>query len=316
MSSPRKSPTSDDLSDLALGRAPEGYRSGFVCIVGRPNVGKSTLLNRILDSKVAITSSRPQTTRNAIRGILTTPQAQIVFVDTPGLHKPRSALGRRLNDVVRTTLTDVDLTLFIVDAAGGFGEGDEYIAHELQQVKTPVLAVLNKIDVASPSNIEAGSRRLEELGGWPLYGVSARTGAGVPELVDEIVSRLPEGPPYYPPDEVTDQPQHRIVAELIREKVLDLTREEVPHSVAVVVDDISTEDDGTVQIAASIYVERDSQKGIVIGKGGRLLKEAGTRARRDIEEFLGSHVFLDLRVKVERDWQSIDDRIARFGYGE
>jgi GTPase len=303
-------------SEIELGRAPEGYRSGFVCIVGRPNVGKSTLLNRILDSKVAITSSRPQTTRNAIRGILTTPQAQVVFVDTPGLHKPRSALGRRLNDVVRSSLSDVDLTLFIIDAAGGFGEGDEYIANELRNVKAPVLAVLNKIDVAAPASIETGSRRLEELGGWPLYGISARKGDGVPELVDEIVVRLPEGPPYYPPDEITDQPLQRMVAELIREKVLELTREEVPHSVAVVVEEMSTDDDGTAQIAASIYVERDSQKGIVIGKGGRLLKEAGTRARRDIEALLGSHVFLDLRVKVERDWQSIDDRIVRFGYGE
>jgi GTP-binding protein Era len=302
--------------DLALGRAPDGYRSGFVSIVGRPNVGKSTLLNRILETKVAITSSRPQTTRNAIRGILTTPQAQVVFVDTPGLHKPRSALGRRLNDVVRTTIADVDLTLFVVDAAGGIGDGDEYIANELRSVSTPVLAVLNKIDVAAPASIEAGSRRLEELGGWPLYGMSARTGAGVPELLEEVVARLPEGPPLYPPDELTDQPQHRIVAELIREKVLELTREEVPHSVAVVVDDMSTDDDGTVRIDASIYVERDSQKGIVIGKGGRLLKEAGTRARRDVEALLGSHVFLDLRVKVERDWQSIDDRIVRFGYGE
>ena len=294
-----------------------------MCIVGRPNVGKSTLLNRILDSKVAITSSRPQTTRNAIRGILTTPAAQVVFVDTPGLHKPRSALGRRLNDVVRNTLGDVDVAVFVVDAAGGVGEGDEYIASELGSHRTPVLAVLNKIDVASPANIEAGSRRLEELGGvedevarWPLYGVSARTGAGVADVVQAIVERLPEGPPMYPPDAITDQPTHRTIAELIREKVLDLTREEVPHSVAVVVDEMSTEDDGTVQIAASIYVERDSQKGIVIGRGGRLLKEAGTRARRDIEELLGSHVFLDLRVKVERDWQSYDDRVARFGYGE
>jgi GTP-binding protein Era len=302
--------------DLALGQAPEGYRSGFVSIVGRPNVGKSTLLNRILDTKVAITSSRPQTTRNAIRCILTTAQAQIVFVDTPGLHKPRSALGRRLNDVVRTTLSDVDLTLFVVDAAGGIGDGDVYIGNELRGVRTPILAVLNKIDVASPASIEAGSRKLEELGSWPLYGVSAKTGAGVPELVAELVDRLPEGPPLYPPDELTDQPQHQIVAELIREKVLELTREEVPHSVAVVVDEMSTDEDGTVRIDASIYVERDSQKGIVIGKGGRLLKEAGTRARKDIEAFLGSHVFLDLRVKVERDWQSIEDRVVRFGYGE
>ena len=279
-------------------------------------MGKSTLLNRILDAKVAITSSRPQTTRNAIRGILTTPIAQAVFVDTPGLHKPRTALGRRLNKVVRNTIEEVDATLFVVDAATGVGDGDMYVAHELREVRTPVLAVLNKIDVAKPDRIAAGSRRIEEVTGWPLYGTSARTGAGVPDLVEELLARLPEGPLLYPPDVLRDEDDRRSIAELIREKVLDLTREEVPHSVAVVVDDMEAEETGTIRIAATIYVERDSQKGIVIGKGGSLLKEAGTRARRDIEALLGSHVFLDLRVKVERDWQSDDNRIAKFGYGE
>lgn len=285
-------------------------------IVGRPNVGKSTLLNRILDAKVAITSSRPQTTRNAIRGILTTPDAQAVFVDTPGLHKPRTTLGRRLNKVVRNTIEEVDATLFVVDAAAGIGDGDMYVAHELREIRRPVLAVLNKIDVARPDKIAAGSRLIEETTGWPLYGTSARTGAGVHELVDELLTKLPEGPLLYPPDTLRDEDGRRSIAELIREKVLDLTREEVPHSVAVLVDDMETEETGTVHIAATIYVERDSQKGIVIGKGGRLLKEAGTRARRDIEALVGSHVYLDLRVKVERDWQSDDSRIAKFGYGE
>ena len=305
-----------DPGSFRLGDAPHGFRSGFVSIVGRPNVGKSTLLNRILDAKVAITSSRPQTTRNAIRGILTTADAQVVFVDTPGLHKPRTALGRRLNKVVRNTIEEVEATLFVVDAAAGVGDGDMYVAHELRELRTPVLAVLNKIDVAKPEAIASGSRRIEEATGWPLYGTSARTGAGVPELVADLVAKLPEGPLLYPPDVLRDQDDERAVAELIREKVLELTREEIPHSVAVVVEEMSTDDDGTVQIAATIYVERDSQKGIVIGKGGRMLKEAGTRARREIEAFLGSHVFLDLRVKVERDWQSDDTCIARFGYGE
>jgi GTPase len=265
---------------------------------------------------VAITSSRPQTTRFAIRGILTTPEAQVVFVDTPGLHKPRTALGRRLNKVVRNTIEEVDLTVFVVDAAEGIGDGDMFIANELRASGSPVLVVLNKIDVATPASIDQGSRRLTETGGWPLYGTSARTGAGVPELVDEIAGKLPEGPLLYPPDAITDQPEQQVVAELIREKVLELTREEVPHSVAVVVSDIAPDEDGTMRISATIYVERDSQKGIVIGRAGRMLKDVGTRARRDIERLLGSHVFLDLRVKVERDWQSNDSLIARFGYGE
>jgi GTP-binding protein Era len=316
VSTDRSRATNGDIANVELGQAPSGYRSGFVSIIGRPNVGKSTLLNQILQTKVAITSSRPQTTRNLIRGILTTPQAQLVFVDTPGMHKPRSALGRRLNKVVRNTIEEVDTVLFVVDTAAGVGDGDMFIANELKRARVPVLAVLNKIDAADPRSIQDGSRLILETTGWPLHGTSARTGAGVPELVGEIVQGLPEGPLYYPPDSVTDQSQRRTIAELIREKVLERTHQEVPHSVAVIVEDMFTEDDGTIRIDATIFVERDSQKGIVIGKGGGLLKEIGTSARKEIEALVGSHVFLGLRVKVEHDWQSDDSRIAKFGYGE
>ncbi|MEX2538244.1 MAG: GTPase Era [Actinomycetota bacterium] len=300
-----------------MGDAPEGYRSGFVSLVGRPNVGKSTLLNQILKNKVAITSERPQTTRTAIRGILTTPRAQLVFVDTPGLHKPRTALGERLNRVVHNTLGEVDAVVFLLDAVAGVGSGDEFLAGELRTLTIPVLVVLNKIDAAKPAELESSRVRALRMGAeWPTYGVSARTGQGVSDLVSEIVERLPTGPLYYPPDAVTDQADQQMLAELIREKVLRLTREEVPHSVAVVVDEIRTEGDDGIEVYATIYVERDSQKGIVIGKGGRMLKEIGTSARRDIETFLGGkHVYLHLRVKVEHDWQRRAAMVERFGYG-
>jgi GTP-binding protein Era len=299
-----------------MGDAPEGYRSGFVSLVGRPNVGKSTLLNQILKSKVAITSERPQTTRTAIRGILTTPRAQLVFVDTPGLHKPRTALGERLNRVVRDTLGEVDAVVFLLDALAGVGSGDEFLAGQIRNVTVPVFVVLNKIDVAKPAQLEAARVRALRLGpDWPTYGVSARTGQGVSDLVGDLAKLLPLGPLYYPPDAVTDQADQQMLAELIREKVLRLTREEVPHSVAVVVDEIRTEED-QLEIDATIYVERDSQKGIVIGKGGQMLKEIGKGARRDIETFLGGkHVYLHLRVRVEHDWQRRASMVERFGYG-
>ena len=301
---------------LRLGDSPPGYRSGFVSIVGRPNVGKSTLVNRMCGRKVAITSPRPQTTRNAIRGVLTTPVAQVVFVDTPGLHKPRSVLGKRLNAVVRSTLGEVDVVLFVVDGADGVGSGDAFIAREVSRGPVPVVTVLNKIDIAAASSVQGGVEALEELGGWTPYGVSALDGSGVPDLIDAIVEHLPEGPLYYPPDQVTDQPERVTVAELIREKVLEVTREEVPHSVAVVVEDIEPrEDSDLVDVDAVIYVERPSQKGIVIGDKGGMLKTIGTRARAEIEPLLGHHVYLHLRVKVERRWQRRSALVERFGYG-
>jgi GTPase len=306
-----------ETSGLHLGEQPEGYRSGFVSLVGRPNVGKSTLLNQILRSKVAITSERPQTTRNAIRGVYTMPDAQLVFVDTPGLHKPRTALGKQLNRVVRTTLEEVDVIVFVVDAAQGVGAGDAFVAAQLEPVSSRVILAVNKIDLMDWDRLGPQMAKLRELCPDPvLIPISAKTGSGTDELIAEIVKMLPAGPLYYPPDVVTDQPTQQMLAELIREKALELTREEVPHSIAVVINEIETADDGErVTIDATIYVERDSQKGIVIGKGGSMLKEIGTRGRRDIELALGTHVFLELRVKVERDWQRSDVLVERFGYG-
>lgn len=299
---------------LRLGHAPEGYRSGFVALVGRPNVGKSTLVNQIMRSKVAITSARPQTTRHAVRGILTTDQAQLVFVDTPGIHKPVTALGERLNSTARSAAGEVDVLVLVVDAAAGVGRGDEYTAGVARESRVPVIVALNKTDLLDAAQVEIQVRRAGALGGWPVCPLSARTGAGVPELVSGITALLPEGPLYYPPDEVTDQPVRLRIAELVREKVLELTREEVPHAVAVVVEEMERED-GVLTIDATIYVERDSQKGIVIGRGGTVLKQVGTKARPEVEALLGEHVYLRLRVKVERDWQRRAAAVDRFGYG-
>jgi GTP-binding protein Era len=268
----------------------------------------------MLRQKVAITSDRPQTTRNAIRGVLTTPRAQLVFVDTPGLHKPQSALGKRLNQVVRNALSEVDVIAFMVDPSDGVGGGDAYIAKELLDVRTPIVVALNKLDRTPIHKMGAATKQLATLGDWDAYAISARTGEGVPAFVNALIERLPEGPVLYPPDAVTDQPERQVISELIREKVLQRTREEVPHSVAVAVDEI--QEDNGFRIYATIYVERDPQKGIVIGKGGGLLKEIGTTARRDIESLLGCSIHLDLRVKVAKDWQQKDSSVARFGYGE
>ena len=305
------------MSSLELGSTPPGYRSGFVSLVGRPNVGKSTLLNQVLRKKVSIISERPQTTRSAIRGVLTTRLAQLVFVDTPGLHKPHTTLGKRLNRVVRNALGEVDVVLFIVDVADGVGSGDAFIAKELRAQSTPVVVALNKLDAASPARVQDAIDRVAGLGEWASFGISARTGDGVDDLMGALIERLPEGPLLYPPDAVTDQSEHQLVAELIREKVLVLTQQEVPHSVAVAVEEIEENEElDRLEISATIFVERDSQKGIVIGRGGVMLKRIGTRARKDIETALGRHVFLDLRVRVERDWQRRDTSITRFGYGE
>lgn len=306
-----------EASELELGAAPPGFRSGFASIVGRPNTGKSTLLNQILRRKVSIVSRRAQTTRNAIRGVLTSAEAQVVFVDTPGLHKPRTVLGERLNAVVRGTIEEVDVVVLLVDADDGVGRGDRFLASELATVRTPVLCAVNKVDLVDPRRLEEQTGAARELGEFrAVLPVSAKVGAGVPELVAAIVDVLPEGPVYYPPDMVTDQPEAKLVAELVREKALELMREEVPHSVAVVVDEMTPREEGElVDVEATIYVERSSQKGIVIGRGGRTLKEIGSRARREIEPLLGNHVYLRLRVKVEPDWQKRAALVERFGYG-
>lgn len=288
--------------------------SGFVPVVGRPNVGKSTLVNALVGEKVAITSARPQTTRNTIRGVLTTDDAQFVFVDTPGLHKPRNALGSRLNSLVEGSIADADAVLFVLDATGPIGPGDRRIAERLAQAGTPVIVIVNKVDAASHEEIIV---QLDKAGVWDFDAyipISALEEDGLDRVVSELRARLPQGPFFFPEEMYTDQPDQFLAAELVREKYLSRLREELPHSVAVVVEDIETREDGVVVIPATIYVERESQKGIVIGKGGELAKAVGTDARVDLERLFGAKVFLDLRVKVEKDWQRFDHALDRLGF--
>lgn len=279
-------------------------------------MGKSTLLNQVLRQHVSITSDRPQTTRNAVRGVLTEDGWQVVFVDTPGLHRPQTKLGEKLNSVVRTTLRDVDIIVLLLDASVPIGKGDTFLADEVSAVETPALCVLNKSDLTDAEHLAAQREVAWRLGSFhELYAVSARTGEGVADLIDAIRRRLPEGPQWYPPGMVTDQPEKVIVAELVREQVLRQVSEEVPHSVAVAVSEMRERDDGMMEIDAEIYVERDSQKGIIIGKRGAALKETGSKARPHIEALLGAKVMLRLRVKVEPHWQRREQMITRFGYG-
>ncbi|MGH2756136.1 MAG: GTPase Era [Actinomycetota bacterium] len=291
------------------------FRSGFVAVVGRPNVGKSTLVNALVGEKVAITSDKPQTTRGAIRGIVDAPGAQLVLVDTPGYHKPRTLLGERLNEVVRAAWSDVDLALFVVDGKAGVGRGDEKVASDLLSAGRPTLAVINKVDAMTPGAIAEALAATSRLGDFEEFvPLSAREGDGVELLRDLVFERIPEGPMYYPPGACRDQPRPAFVAELVREKILARTRDEVPHSVAVVTEDYETREDGLLEIRATIFVERESQKGIVIGKGGANIKVVGTEAREEIEALFGHRVFLDLRVKVEKDWQRRAHALQRLGF--
>src|SRR5690606_17725674 len=294
------------------------HKSGFVALIGRPNVGKSTLMNHVVGRKVAIMSDKPQTTRNRIRGIFTDERGQIVFLDTPGIHKPKSKLGEHLVQTARAALEEVDLVLLLVDAEEGMGPGDRFIIEHLKQVETPVFLVVNKIDRVHPDALLPlidSYRRLYSF--KEVVPISALQGNNTGTLVDLIFRELPEGPAYYPADQVTDSPEQFIVAELIREKVLFLTREEIPHSVAVVVEEmIPRQDRETVYIRATIYAERPSQKGILIGKRGAMLKEVGRLAREEIERLLGNKVYLDLWVKVKKDWRNEEAYLRRFGYGD
>jgi GTPase len=300
--------------------APAGFRSGFVAVVGRPNVGKSTLVNALVGEKVAITSDKPQTTRNAIRGVLDTDGAQVVFVDTPGYHKPRTLLGQRLNEVVRATWSDVEATIFVVDGDAGVGRGDEKVAADMAgrlggPDAPPVFCVVNKIDLLRRDEIAAQLLKASELGDFAEFvPVSARTGEQLDVVTKLVVDSLDEGPMYYPPGTRRDQPPPAFVAELVREKILTRTREEVPHSVAVVTEEYEERDDGLLEIRATIFVERDSQKGIVIGKGGSNLKAVGTEAREEIETLFAQRVYLELRVKTERDWQRHAHALERLGF--
>ncbi|QPA30112.1 GTPase Era [Thermaerobacillus caldiproteolyticus] len=296
----------------------EGYKSGFVSIIGRPNVGKSTFLNRVIGQKIAIMSDKPQTTRNKIQGVYTTDDAQIIFIDTPGIHKPKHKLGDFMMKVAQNALKEVDLILFMINAEEGFGRGDAFIIERLKEIKTPVFLVVNKIDQVHPDELLPLIDHYKSLYSFAeIVPISALQGNNVETLIEQIKKYLPEGPQYYPPDQVTDHPERFIIAELVREKALHLTREEVPHSIAVVVDTIERrEDSQTVYVGATIIVERDSQKGIIIGKQGRMLKEIGQRARMDIEALLGSKVFLELWVKVQKDWRNKLSQLRDFGFRE
>ncbi|WP_409301746.1 GTPase Era [Peribacillus sp. SCS-155] len=294
------------------------YKSGFISIIGRPNVGKSTFLNRVIGQKIAIMSDKPQTTRNKVQGVLTLSDAQMIFIDTPGIHKPKHKLGDFMMKVATNTLKEVDLILFMINAAEGIGRGDEFIIEKLKSVTTPVFLVVNKIDQVHPDELLPLIETYKDL--YPfasIVPISALEGNNVETLLGQIKEHLPEGPQFYPADQVTDHPERFIISELIREKVLHLTREEIPHSIAVVIDSIKKlENSETINVMATIVVERDSQKGIVIGKQGSLLKEVGKRARLDIENLLGSKVFLELWVKVQKDWRNKMSQLRDYGFNE
>ena len=291
------------------------FNSGFVAIVGRPNVGKSTFMNYVLGQKIAIMSDKAQTTRNKIQGVYTKDDAQIVFLDTPGIHKPKHELGEFMVKSAYSALKEVDAVLFMVNVSEKRGPGDDFIIEKLKGIKTPIFLVLNKIDLVTPEvlleRVESYKDALDCAGVFPL---SVLQGNNVNELMEGLINALPEGPQYYPADQITDHPEYFVVSELIREKILQLTQEEIPHSVAVTVDKMQKDEFDKVHVYANIIVERKSQKGIIIGKGGRLLKEIGTRARRDIQQLLGNKVYLELWVKVEKDWRKRKSNLQEYGY--
>ncbi|MGQ0774162.1 MAG: GTPase Era [Pseudonocardiales bacterium] len=307
------------------GERSTAFRAGFACLVGRPNTGKSTLTNALVGRKVAITSSRPQTTRHTIRGIVNQPDGQLVLVDTPGLHRPRTLLGQRLNDLVRATWSEVDVIGFCVPADAPIGSGDRFIATELARLaeRVPVFGIVTKTDLVSPQRVAeqlAGLADLARAAGFAefaeLVPVSAVDGFQVELLADLLLARMPESPALYPEGELTDEPERTLVAELVREAALEGVRDELPHSLAVVVEEMGPREGRAdlLDVYANLYVERDSQKAIVIGRGGQRLKEVGSRARRQIEALLGSSVYLDLHVKVAKDWQRDPKQLRRLGF--
>ncbi|VXB82644.1 maturation of 16S RNA and assembly of 30S ribosomal subunit GTPase [Bacillus sp. 349Y] len=294
------------------------YKSGFISIIGRPNVGKSTFLNRVIGQKIAIMSDKPQTTRNKVQGVYTTDEAQMIFIDTPGIHKPKHKLGDFMVKIAQNTLKEVDVILFMINVEEVLGKGDHYIIEKLKGVKTPVFLILNKIDQVHPDELLPIIQKYNEL--YPFAAtvpISALEGNNVDQLLGLLKDRLPEGPQFYPADQITDHPERFIVSELIREKVLHLTREEIPHSIAVVIDKMERKDSNNlIDVLATIIVERDSQKGIVIGKRGAMLKEVGKRARIDIENLLGSKVYLELWVKVQKDWRNRASNLKDYGFND
>lgn len=294
------------------------FKSGFVALIGRPNVGKSTFLNGVLNQKVSIISPKPQTTRNCIQGIYTTDNEQIIFIDTPGIHKPLHKLGNYMNDESLSTFDNVDLIMFIVDGTSDFGAGDQFIINELKKTNTPVFLIVNKIDLIKDKE-KLMKNIISYISNYDfeeVYYISALKGNHVDELLESISNKLEEGPMYFPKDQVSDHPENFIIAEIIREKVLYLTKEEVPHSVAVVIEykDINDENPNLTDISAVIVVERQSQKKIIIGKNGQMIKEIGSRARKEIAMILGTKVYLELFVRVEDDWRNRSSQLKKLGY--
>ena len=292
-------------------------KTGFAALVGRPNAGKSTLLNQILDRKIAIVSDKAQTTRHRITGILTNEEGQIVFLDTPGIHKPRHKLGERMVDIAQSSLYDADVIYYLVDITQDYGPGEQYIVQQLQKTDAPIFLILNKIDRVEKAHV------LRQIAEWQnrlefaeIFPLSARKGDNVEQLVATTFNYLEEGPQFYPADSVTDQPEEIVIADLIREQILLATRDEVPHSIAVIVEQMKLQDDGKIYVGATIYVERDSQKGIIIGRGGTMLRKIGSKARREIEFLLGEKVYLDLWVKVNEDWRNKETAIKSFYYDD
>jgi GTP-binding protein Era len=299
------------------------FRSGFVCFVGRPNTGKSTLTNALVGAKVAITSNRPQTTRHTIRGIVHRENFQIILVDTPGLHRPRTLLGQRLNDLVKGTYSEVDIIGLCIPADEKIGPGDRWIVEQIRTIapNTTLVAVVTKTDKVSRDRVAAQLLAVSELVGpdADIVPVSATTGENLDVLTDVLAAQLPPGPAFYPDGELTDEPEEVLMAELIREAALEGVRDELPHSLAVVIEEVSAREgrddlDPLVDVHAILYVERDSQKGIVIGKGGARLREVGTAARTQIEKLLGTKVYLDLRVKIAKNWQRDPKQLGRLGF--
>lgn len=293
------------------------FKSGFVTLIGRPNVGKSTLLNHIIGQKITIISDKAQTTRNKIQGIYTTDDSQVVFIDTPGIHKPKHKLGRFMVDSAVSTINEVDVVLFVVNVSEKIGPGDRFIMEKLATTDTPVFLILNQIDQVHPNDLlPIIDEYRAEFDFAEIIPTSALEGQNIEELLKTIKSYLPEGPQFYPEEQISDHPEYFIISELIREKVLRLTREEVPHSVAVVTDKIERDTEGKVHVLASIIIERKSQKGIIIGKGGKMLKQIGTMARKDIEKLLGDKIYLELWVKVQEGWRNKPSYLDEYGYNK
>ncbi|MBU5265892.1 GTPase Era [Virgibacillus proomii] len=291
------------------------FKSGFISIIGRPNVGKSTFMNQAIGQKIAIMSDKPQTTRNKIQGVLTQPDAQMIFIDTPGIHKPKHRLGEFMVRTAENTLNEVDVILFMINASEGYGKGDQYIIDLLQKVNRPVYLIINKIDLIHPDELLPLIEQYKDKYDFAeIIPISALHGNNVIHMLEVIKQQLEEGPKYYPDDQITDHPERFIISELIREKVLHFTREEVPHSIAVVIENVDQNGNNKLLIQATIVTERKTQKGILIGKQGSMLKKIGKAARKDIEALLGTKVYLELWVKVKKDWRNKQSQLHEFGF--